>query len=162
MTPCLCVPTCPTLVKKQASRNKTNECSQQTRPCTCHLSLPPIGKQSGDWPAKSSEEQGFTRQTRRLQNKPKNSPIGQEMTEIWSKQYLDHISVISCPIGLFLGSFWSLRVCRVNPCSSLAKSHVGKDGKYPKSYTQCGKEKVTLQFLQLMLGFPKNIEGTYC
>jgi hypothetical protein len=41
------------------------------------------------------------------------------MTEIWSKQYLDHISVISCLIGLFLGSFWSLRVWRVNPCSSL-------------------------------------------
>jgi hypothetical protein len=76
-----------------------------------------VGHSSG---SATSEEQGFTRQTRRLQSEPKNSPIGQEMTEIWSKQYLDHISVISCPIGLFLGSFWSLRVWWVNPCSSLS------------------------------------------
>jgi hypothetical protein len=56
-------------------------------------------------PGWSSEEQGFTRQTRRLQNEPKNSPIRQEMTEIWSKYCFDHISVISCLIGLFLGLF---------------------------------------------------------
>jgi hypothetical protein len=32
------------------------------------------------------------------------------MKEIWSKQYLDHISFITYPFGLFLGSFESPRV----------------------------------------------------
>jgi hypothetical protein len=32
------------------------------------------------------------------------------MKELWSKQYLDHISFITYPFGLFLGSFESPRV----------------------------------------------------
>ena len=68
-----------------------------------------------------AKSKGLTHQTRRLQNEPKNNPIRQKMTEIWSKYCFDHISVIFCLIGLFLGSFWSSRVWQVDPYSSLGK-----------------------------------------
>jgi hypothetical protein len=44
---------------------------------------------------------------RGLSNEPKNIKIGSEMNEIWLKQCFGHISFVSGPILMFLGSLES-------------------------------------------------------
>jgi len=66
-----------------------------------------------DWQSGSCT--GLPAETRGLSSKPRITTIGPEMTEIWSKQCLDHISVISGPILMILGSLESPRVSAGRP-----------------------------------------------